>query len=256
MKHLLILVVAASFFPISCKKDDSTIKSTSQYNQRASGSLSLSAVRAIVVQNQMGGVMIEGSSDSTQVGWFLDKRVTAESQAAAEQVYSQLRVSMQTANDTAYIDVNKPSGLTACSSSLSLSVPRQTPVILRKVVGACNVSYLQSSFTGENVTTTTILGHNGDCVLNGSSGKATVEISLRDSGFCNISFASGTIELKIPAATSSMLFAQTGTGIITHSGLMVNDTSRTAHSFSGKLGSGRATIRLSMGAGSISITGF
>jgi hypothetical protein len=256
VKRIFILVLAQSLLAISCKNEDINVKSLAQYNQRAYGSLPFGAVRAIVVRNSLGGVFIEGSSDTAQIGWFLDKWVTAESQSAAGQVFSQLQVSMQLVNDTAYVDVNSPSGLTGCNASLSLSVPAQTPAILREVVSACSVSYLQSSFTGENVAATTILGHNGDCLLNGSNGKATVAMSLRENGFCNIRFVSGAIELKIPAATSSMLFAQTGTGTIHHSGLIVTDTSRTAHSFSGKLGSGRATIQLSTGAGNISITGF
>lgn len=240
---------------ISCNKDDPIVQ-THQYDERASGNLSISPVNAIVVQNQLGPVIIEGSSDTSVVGWFLNKSVTSESQAAANQVFSQILVNLQTSNDTAYVSVQIPSGTPSCRSLLSLTVPNHTPCILRKVSGTTNVSYLWSSFVGESVTATTVRAQQGDCVLNGSNGDVSVEISLPDSGLCRVLFTTGNITLRIPTTTSSALAAQTGNGTIVHSGLVIGDSARTTHSFTGRLGTGRGNIQLTTGAGNININGF
>jgi DUF4097 and DUF4098 domain-containing protein YvlB len=93
-------------------------------------------------------------------------------------------------------------------------------------------------------------------VLSGSNGDASVEISLPDSGLCRVIFTTGNITLRIPTTTSSMLSAQTGNGTIVHSGLVIGDSARTVHSFTGRLGTGRGNIQLTTGTGNISITGF
>jgi hypothetical protein len=255
MKRILPLVIALTLVSLSCKNDE-VIVQTHQYNNRSSGDFSLGPVHAIVVENQLGPVIIDGNSRNTTVGWFQDRWVTAESQTSADQVFSQMLVNMQTSNDTAYITVLMPTRSTSCTSSLSLTVPYPTSCILRKVGGACNVSYLQSSFIGENVATTTIQGHQGNCVLSGSNGDASVEISLPDSGLCRVMLATGNIRVRIPATTSSMLEAHTGNGTIVHTGLAIGESVQTVHSFTGKLGTGRANIQLTTGTGNITVTGF
>jgi len=255
MKRIPLLVMFAALLHISCNKDDSIVQ-THQYNERSSGNLPISPVDAIVIQNQLGPVIIEGSSDTSVVGWFLNKSVTAESQAAANQVFSQILVNLQTINDTAYVSVQIPSGTTTYSSLLSLTLPAHIPCILRRVNGTSNVSYLQSSFVGEDVATTTVQAHQGDCVLSGSNGDASVEISLPDSGLCQVIFTTGNITLRIPATTSSMLAAQTVNGTIVHPGLVIGDSVQTTYSLAGKLGTGRGNIQLTTGTGNISITGF
>jgi hypothetical protein len=255
MRRMLLLIMFAALLLISCNKDNSIVQ-THQYNERSSGDLSLTPVNAIVIQNQLGPVIIDGSSNSSRVAWFLDKWVTAESQSAANPVFSQILVSLQTSNDTAYVSVQVPSGTASFSSLLSLTLSDNIPCILRKVTGTTDVSYLQSSFVGENVTGTTIKGHQGDCFLTGSNGDVSLEISLPDSGLCLVNFITGNITLRIPAATSSMLSAQTGNGTILYSALVIGDSVRTDNSLTGKLGAGRGHIQLSTGTGNIVITGF
>lgn len=255
MKRTPLLVISLALLSICCKKNESIVQ-TYEYDETSSGNLALSPVKAIVVQNQLGPVIIEGSSDTSEVGWFLDKGVAADSQTAADQIFSQILVGLQTSNDTAYVSVLGPSGVTSYSSLLSLNVPSNIQCILRKVSGSTYVSYLQSSFIGENLTTTTIQAHQGDCVLNGSNGNVSVEIALPDSGLCRVSYNTGNITLKIPTSTSSVLSAQTGKGTITDSALVIKDLVRTQNSLTGKLGTGRGSIQLSTGTGNIVIDGF
>jgi hypothetical protein len=255
MKRTALLLIALALLAISCKKNESVVQ-TYEYDQRSSGVLALSPVKAIVVQNQFGPVIIEGISNTSEVDWFLDKGVTADSQTAADQIFSQILVTLQTSNDTAYVSVSGPSDIHSYSSLLSLSVPSNVPCVLRKVNGPTYVSYLDSSFVGENLTTTTIQEHQGDCILLGSNGDVSAEIALPDSGLCRVSFNSGNITLKIPTATSSMLSAQTGRGTITDSALVIGNLVRTANSLTGKLGTGHGNIQLSTGTGNIVLDGF
>jgi hypothetical protein len=240
---------------VSCKNDE-PIVATHQYNERSSGDFTLTTFRAIVVQNQLGPVIIEGSSQDSTIGWFLDKWVTAESQTVANQVFSQFVVSLKSSSDTAYIDVQVPVGMFSPACLLSLTVPDHTPCILRKVGGTSHISYLQSTFVGENLSTTTVQGHEGACMLSGLVGDVSVEMALPDSGLCRVIFSIGNITLRIPATTSSILAAQTGNGSILYSGIVIGDTVRTTHSLTGRLGTGRGNIQLTTGKGNISIAGF
>ena len=248
------LVMVASVLLVSCQKENSILQ-THQYNVRSSGDLTLNPVNAIVVENQLGPLIIQGSADPSKVGWFLDKWVTAESPSSADPVFSQILVNLESRNDTAFLAVRVPSGTPSCSSLLSLSLPANVQCILRNIRGSCNVSYMKSSLVGENVTTTSIQGHEGNCILTGSNGNASLEISLPDSGLCSVTLVSGDIALRIPTATSAMLFAQTDDGTIFHSSLVIGDSLRTQTSIAGKLGGGRGSIQLSTGRGNITITG-
>ncbi|HUI28623.1 MAG TPA: hypothetical protein VLX91_00300 [Candidatus Acidoferrales bacterium] len=256
MKRTLLYAALVSLLLSSCDRGDEALVETQQYNQRSSGSLSLGRVNSIVVQNQMGPVIIEGSPDTSVIGCFMDKTVSAESQEEADQVFSEMVTGLQTNGDTAYVSVQVPTGSVSTSSLLSLTLPDRIPCILRKVSGTTDVAYLQTSFVGENVAATTIRAHEGNCVLNGSSGDVSIQISLPDSGLCRVNYDSGNISVGIPTSTSSLLSAQTGAGTILYSGIVINDLQSTSHSLTGRMGSGRGRIQLITGKGNIGITGY
>lgn len=246
---LCVMIVATVF--ASCEKDNSIVQ-TQQYNERESGQFALGAVKAVVVQNGFGPVIIEGVSATSSLGWYLDKSATADSQTEANQIFSKILVNLQTINHTAFVSVQAPSG----ASLLSLEMPSQIPCVFRKVNGTSDVSYLDTTFIGENVSSVTIMAQNGSCELTGTGGDASVELALPDSGRCRIATSTGNIALKIPTGTSSLFSAQTGGGAISHSGIIIADSLRSYNSLAGKLGAGRGDIQLSTGKGNISITGF
>ena len=254
MKRKVISLAVASVLLVSCQKENSILQ-THPYNERSSGDLALDPVNVIVIENLLGPVIIQGNSDISRVGWFLDKWVNAESPSSADPVFSQILVNLESRNDTAFVAVRVPPGTFSSSSLLSLSLPANIPCILRNIRGSSSVSYMKSNLVGENVATTTIVGQEGNCIVAGSSGNASLEISLPDSGLCSVTLVSGDIALKIPTATSAMLFAQTGDGTIFHSTLVIADSVRTEASITGKLGGGRGSIHLSTGKGNITITG-
>jgi hypothetical protein len=249
------LIVLASVVS-SCDNDDMVVQ-THEYNARDAGTLTLDPVRAIVVANELGPVIIEGGSDTSLIRWFLDKNVSAESQAQAAQLFPRLSVTLHTVNDTAFISLNSVPDVNFRPSSLSLTLPYWIPCTLRRVAVAAVVSYLRSTFTGENVGNTTILGHEGNCILTGVKGEISVEMALPDSGLCKVAVDEGNILLKIPASTSSLLSLTTGSGAITYSGLIINDLlgSTPPLSLTGRLASGRGHIELATGRGNINLVG-
>lgn len=250
------ILLLASFLS-SCDKGETPVQ-THDYNSRESGTLTLDPVRTIVVANELGPVIIEGGSDSSTVRWFIDKNVVAESQEEADQLLRRLSVTLRMVGDTAFISLNSVPDVNFTPSSLSLTLPYWIPCTLRKVSVATAVSYLQSTFTGENIGNTTIVGHEGNCILSGTKGEISVEMALPDSGLCLVSMGEGNILLKIPSSTSSLISVTTGSGTLTYSGLVINDmigiTPLT--SFTGRLGSGRGRIQLATGKGNISIIGY
>jgi hypothetical protein len=252
---LIPYMLVLGLFVASCNKDELIVQ-THDFNSRESGTLTLNPVRAIVVANEIGPVFIEGGSDTSSVRWFLDKNVTAESQAQADQLFPQLSITLQTVNDTAYISLHPVPQVNFNPSTLSLTLPYWIPCTLRRVSIATHVSYLRSTFVGENVGNTTILGHEGNCILSGSKGQVSVEMALPDSGLCIVAMAEGDIILKVPVSTSSLFSAVTANGSITNSGLIINDRITTTLSLTGRLGSGRGNIQLTTSEGNISIVGF
>ncbi len=250
-------LIALALLVSSCKNDDIVVQ-TQDYNARESGTLILDPVRAIVVVNELGPVIIEGGSDTSSIRWFLDKNVSAESQSQADRLFPRLSITLQTVRDTAFIGLNSVPDVNFSPSSLSLTLPYWIPCTVRRVAVATVVSYLRSTFTGENVGNTTILGHEGSCVLSGVKGDISVELALPDSGLCKVAMGEGNIFLRIPASTSALLSVSTGGGGITYSGLVINDLlgATPALSFTGRLGSGRGHIQLATGRGNISLVGF
>ena len=255
MKRIPLLAIFLTLQSMSCKNDDSMVQ-THQFEERTSGSLPLAPVHMVVIRNQVGPVIIEGHSIPSEIGWFLNKSVIVGSQPEANQIFSQVLVDLQTSNDTAYVSILFPTGTAYCNCLLSLTVPNYIPCTLSKVSGTTDVLYLQSSFVGENVTTTTIRGHHGNCDLTGTTGNVSVESSMGEGGVCRVTFNSGNIALSIPLGTSAMLTAQTGNGAILCTGLNMTDSVRTHGSLTGKLGAGHGNILLSTGTGNIAITAF
>ncbi len=256
MKRVIQILIIIIFVLTSCDKDETITQSNQEYNERASGSLSLTFVKAIVIENQTGGVVIEGNNDTTKIGWFLDKHVIAESYAAANEVFLKIRIALQTTNDTAYITVEIPPGANSNNTQLSLSVPNNIPCILRLVDGESNISYLKNNFVGENVASINIVGHTGNCILFGNGENAVVEMAIPDNGLCRMNFNAGNITLKIPSATSSMLSAFSSDGAVFSSGIVIDDLSQSSNSITGKLGTGNGAIELTTGKGNITIEGF
>ncbi len=256
----LTLIVTTSTIALhlsSCDKAETPVQ-THDYNSRASGTLTMDPVRAIVVANELGPVIIDGGSDSSIIRWFIDKNVVAESQEQAEQLFRRLSVTLRTVDDTAFISLSSVPDVNFTPSSLSLTLPYWIPCTLRRVSVATVVSYLRSTFTGEIVGNTTILGHEGNCILSGPKGEISVEMALRDSGLCLVSMGEGNILLKIPSSTSSLISVTTGSGTLTYSGLVINDMIGISPptSFTGRLGSGRGRIQLATGKGNISLIGY
>ncbi len=104
---------------------------------------------------------------------------------------------------------------------------------------------------------TTIIGHEGNCILSGAKGEISVELALPDSGLCRITMDEGNILLRIPASTSSFLSLTLGDGSFKYSGLVITEwlSSTPPHSLRGKIGSGRGLIQLSTGRGNINLVG-
>ena len=109
MKRKVISLAVASVLLVSCQKENSILQ-THPYNERSSGDLALDPVNVIVIENLLGPVIIQGNSDISRVGWFLDKWVNAESPSSADPVFSQILVNLESRNDTAFVAVRVPPG--------------------------------------------------------------------------------------------------------------------------------------------------
>lgn len=236
--------------------NDADILQKHTYNRRESGAVAIShAVRTIVLVNPYGPMIIDGSVNDSTINWFMDKTVTAESQAKDDEQFPQISLNSSTIGDTVFLQVEAPV-IMVHTSGISVSVPNSLQCIVRSVRGPIMSSYLRSNFVGEQVATSTIRFHEGSCLLNGTDGDMSLQVTLPDSGTCKVSVNSGNISLRIPATTASMVSLQTLSGVISHSGLTILGPVTTATSLAGKLGTGRGTIQLFTRSGNISLVGY
>ncbi len=249
------VTVALGMLLSSCENDQLSVQ-THEYSARDFGTMSLDNSKAFVVSNELGGVIIEGSSDTSTFRWFLDKSVTAETQSRANELLAQIVVEYIVLTDTAFISVGSPSSTNLASSSMSLALPHSKPCILRKVRQSISVSYLNSTLVGENVRSITVIGHTGNCILAVSQGDVSVEMALPVWGVCRVAVSDGAISLRVPSSTSAFLSAATGSGKIVFSGIVLSNPITTNQTLIGQLGAGEGIIQLTTARGNISIVGF
>jgi len=240
----------------SCNKNETITEPTREYNERESGNFTFNNSKAIVIENQTGPLIIEGSADTINIGWFLDKHVFAASYKNANDILEKIIVSQIELSDTLYISVAIPPAANSANTSLSLTLPNSIPCIIRNVDGVSIINYIQANIECKISSDLSINGHDGNCTIDGSGENVNVEMALPDNGFCLINIDVGNIILKIPSATSAALSAQTNDGAIFSSGLSISDSMRVPTRLSGKLGNGSGQINLSTGKGNISIEGF
>ncbi|MBL1215688.1 MAG: DUF4097 family beta strand repeat protein [Ignavibacteriae bacterium] len=256
MKTFLSFFLLSIFFITSCSKDETITEPTREYNERESGNFTFNNSKAIVIENQTGPLIIEGSADTMNIGWFLDKHVFAASYKNANDIFEKIIVSQIELSDTLYISVKIPPAANSANTSLSLTLPNSIPCIIRNVDGVSIINYIQANIECKILSDLSITGHDGNCTIDGSGENVNVEMALPENGFCLINIEVGNINLRLPSSTSAMLLAQTNDGAIFSSGLSISDSVRIPTRLSGKLGNGSGQINLSTGKGNISIVGF
>jgi hypothetical protein len=257
MKRVLVLILIFSAFTISCDKSETINEPTREYNKRESGSLFLNNPKVIVIENQTGPVIIEGSADSNRIEWFLDKHVFEVSNNSANEIFEKILVSQIQSADTAFITVEIPPAANSANTSLSLTMPSNLPCVFQNIQGEIIINYLQFRYSMQSFSEHISIGrHEGNCSIEGRGENVEVELSLPESGYCFVNLNDGNINLRIPLAEDAMLLAQTNDGAILSSGISISDSVEIPNSLSGKLGNGSGQINLTTGKGNISIEGF
>ena len=106
---------------------------------------------------------------------------------------------------------------------------------------------------------------NGMVILNASEGNATIsavngniqaQLTLPDSGWCDLSTVNGSIGLSIPQTTSAIFRAGTVNGIVAVSNLTLTNSAFSQTLVTGILGAGRGSINLEAVNGNISASGY
>ena len=253
-KILVILGLTAMIsFVWQCSPEHSVVPDEYDFNSRVRGDLFIGVPSAIVIRNFAGPVIIDGQGIDSTLSWFLDKWVSARTQAEAEERFAQIQLDAITQNDTLYLDVQPPETFRAL---LSLTIPFQTVCIVRQVTGSTIVSNLRATFTGEGLQTTSLISHVGSSRILGLGGNISVQIVLPDSGYCNVQTETGDINLQIPSSTSATLSAKTRIGTISFTNLTIDSLNQIPMSLTGSLGAGLSAITLDTKAGNITIVGF
>ena len=256
----VVLLSVIIFLFVGCKSDSplEVISLVSAYGQE-SGGISIGDHNVLVVDNRIGGIIINGRDSIDVIDYFLYKQVNAETIVGAQQQFGEIVLLSSTENDSLKCTISAPlnSERFEYYCSLSLDVPARLPCVIKSPNRAVSTAYLDTTLTvSGSEGDIEVARHSGSCDLETTEGDILVEMILPQSGFCRSLTMSGDITLGIPATTSANIFAKTGAGSITTTDLNLSDMLVTDSTLSAVLDSGLAEIRLETMNGNIQIIGF
>lgn len=221
------------------------------------GNAPLSNQRVVSIRNPLGDVVITGGgSPSSTCGWYLFKTAEAQSTSDTAEIFSSINLSTWSSNDTFYVDVVSAASSTAEPSCLvDLSIPYGMSCHIAQANGRVEADDVDSVLDVDNAAEVDVERQSGSCRV-AADGDISVLMDLPDSGYCRLSAANGDITLKIPTTTSAALYAKSGDGTVSDSGLVISNLQRLSSLVSGTLNSGQGEIYLKTQKGNVRLVGF
>ena len=240
-------------------------------------SLSSTEYSQLKIQGINGIIEVIGVSQSDSVVIQGEKKVESESLSDAQGHLDDIIISLETSSDCLLIKTIQPSQSNGRNYLVyyTVRVPDSISIATQLINGETdvyNIKNLVKSFnTNGEITLGSIRGEvitgitNGVVSLNGIQGSTTAttvngsiqaELTLPDSGCCNLSTVNGSIGLSIPQTTSAIFRAGTVNGIVAVSNLTLTNSAFSQTLVSGILGAGRGSINLQAINGNISAIGY
>lgn len=236
--------------------DDGTGPSDERAEQDFSFDIDASAVSRLRVEGINGGIAITGSATATSV---IVQGVREVRGPNARSHLAELQVATQQVGDEVVVRTTQPSprGNRQYTVDYEIVIPRRLAVSVLNANGGIAVASVANDVSVANANGGIVLDDIvGDVLVQLGNGAVEADVTLPLDGTLEMGVGNGEIDLRIPRSTSALFSASVGTGMITLANLTLEDVVSTPATLSGRLGTGRGAIDLTLGNGTITVTGF
>jgi hypothetical protein len=247
------LIFAGCFFdPNHSHGQDEEARASFQYRLAADQAVFLS------VHGLNGNIHVTGGADIDSIDVWGERIVRSDDASDAEDHLAMLTVHIQQGDSGIAVTTHQPSRSEGRTYEVDYHV--RLPMRLRTAVdlvnGAVTVERISNdvriSSTNGNVECRDILGGCGIELVNGN---IACEIVLPARGACSLTTVNGNVTLTVPDTTSAEVEARVTNGNVSVSGLQVKAEQSTRTAFSGVLGEGEGSVRMTTVNGNIQVQG-
>lgn len=258
--HYFFATFLIALFLFGCKSNSSTevIKLVSASGPEF-GEFVITGADQIEIENEIGGIILNGSNSKDTIQYYLNKMVRAETVLKAESEFSEIKLINEQEDNSIKYSIFAPenSAYYEYYCSMSLDIPYELPCSINQPNKGVHSNYLDSTLIIQNSTgMIEVTKHTGSCDVKTSLGNIFIETILPEKGFCRSYSASGNIRLEILVNTSATIYAKTADGLVSYENLTILDLEESDDQLIGKLGSGDGEIYLETNQGNIEIVGF
>lgn len=205
-----------------------------------------------------GDITITGSASAPTVTATGFRRVMAASQEEADDRLPDIQVTLTASPGEILLKTDHPKGGPSLTYTVDYSVVVPQNLAVTVLIGNGSVD-LDGATGGVAITTGngTIRTLNviGNMALVAGNGGISGRATLRSGSTVRMEAGNGNVQLLIPASTSAIVEAATGTGVITVAGLSLSEKTQSQNTLSGRLGDGAGNIVLHTGNGNIALVG-
>lgn len=256
---ILMLITGSVLQLNSCQDSGNGPKQTFNSAERFVDKINIPAgISTVNINNPIGFIFINGSADSVNSIYVLDRSVTADDRGTADVLKKTIILDNQVRADTLSCSISYPYDLrNVYECNLNLDVFYKRNINIKKPNQGVQLMYLNSDIYAESESwNITADKHTGSLDLQTTNGHIFADVSLPVNGYCKCYSLNGHIFLKIPKTSSALLNIKTSSGTINLSNLEIITSKKNKYELSGILGDGEASISLYSRAGKITVEGY
>jgi len=257
-KFFNIIFLAGLFIILSCS-ESTTPDPLFEYKQDANGSLQVNAnINKITLENSIGYVFLNGSNDTANASYVLNKTVKVKESSFAQAEFDKISFNNSVNLDTINCSINSPSVVfDNYKCSLNINIPPGKDIYVKKNNFGVQTYQLENNLHIETAKAECIVeGHGGSVEATTQSGNIDVMVLIPDSGYCKSYSVDGNITVQVPIGSSGSIVIKTTNGNVSFSNLNIHNLVQTSKQITGSIGTGSGTIYLESVNGNVLLKGF
>jgi hypothetical protein len=205
-----------------------------------------------------GNIRITGEADADSVELWGERIVRSDDAGDAEDNLAMLTVQVQQADSGIVVTTHQPSRPEGRTYAVNYRV--RLPVRMRTDVETINGEATVENISNDvHIASTNgnveCLDIRGGCAVELVNGMIACGVALPRRGVCSLSTVNGNVSLTVPDTTSAEVEAKATNGNVSVTGLQVRNMQSSRTSFSGVLGEGDGSVRLTTVNGNIRMQG-
>lgn len=257
-KFYFLFLLMGIFLVIACD-ETTTPEPLFEYLQSSSGSIPVDVnIKSISLENPIGYIFINGSSDSLNASYVLNKTVKVKQSSLAQSEFDKIFFFNNVNLDTINCRINSPSVVfDNYKCSLNINLPAGKDIFVKKNNFGVQTYQLENNLKIETVNGECIVeGHGGSVEAKSQSGKIDIMVLIPDSGYCNAYSIDGSVTVSVPIGSSGNIILKSTNGTVNYSNLNIQNLVQTSKQITGTIGTGSGTIYLESVNGNVLLKGF